>query len=134
VNCSVIAKYAQLAGIRWRSLRNDICSRPSATGPPVLSTSALERRLSNGQKVLRLVTIFALAANATAQQEAKDLSEASLEELTNIQVYSASKHMQRTSDAPSSVTVITSDEIQRYGYRSLAIEAHRMLLASESRK
>jgi len=35
-------------------------------------------------------------------------------------VYSASKHLQKASDAPSSVTVITADEIQRYGYRSLA--------------
>jgi len=48
------------------------------------------------------------------------LSDASLEELSNIQVYSASKHIQKASDAPSSVTVITYDEIQRYGYRTLA--------------
>ncbi len=55
-----------------------------------------------------------------AQNQAKDLSEASLEELTNIQVYSASKHLQNASDAPSSVTVVTADEIQKYGYRTLA--------------
>src|ERR1700722_5317172 len=61
-----------------------------------------------------------LTASSLAQQASPDLGAASLEELSNIQVYSASKHMQRTSDAPSSVTVITSDEIQRYGYRSLA--------------
>jgi iron complex outermembrane receptor protein len=61
-----------------------------------------------------------LTANGVAQETTKDLSEASLEELTNIQVYSASKYMQSASDAPSSVTVITSDEIQKYGYRTLA--------------
>ena len=49
-----------------------------------------------------------------------DLADKSLEELANIQVYSASKHMQSVSDAPSSVTVITAEEIQKYGYRSLA--------------
>jgi len=38
----------------------------------------------------------------------------------NITVYSASKRVQSSSDAPSSVTVITADEIQKYGYRSLA--------------
>jgi len=48
------------------------------------------------------------------------LSSASLEELSNIQVCSASKHMQSTSDAPSSVTVVTADEIQKYSYRTLA--------------
>jgi len=48
------------------------------------------------------------------------LADKSLEELANIEVYSASKHLQNISDAPSSVTVITADEIQRYGYRSLA--------------
>ncbi len=64
--------------------------------------------------------LLLLAASALAQQSPKDLGEASLEELGNIQVYSASKHMQNASDAPSSVTVITADEIQKYGYRNLA--------------
>src|ERR1700678_4359653 len=52
--------------------------------------------------------------------ETKDLGDATLEELGNIQVYGASKRLQSTSDAPSSVTVITADEIQKYGYRTLA--------------
>ena len=52
--------------------------------------------------------------------EAKDIGDATLEELGNIQVYGASKRMQSTSDAPASVTVITADEIQKYGYRTLA--------------
>jgi outer membrane receptor protein involved in Fe transport len=53
-------------------------------------------------------------------KEARQATDLSLEELANMEVYSASKHMQRTSDAPSSVTVITRDEIQKYGYRTLA--------------
>ena len=57
---------------------------------------------------------------AAAQQEAPDLTNKSLEDLMKIEVYSASKYMQDASDAPSSVTVITADEIQKYGYRSLA--------------
>jgi outer membrane receptor for ferrienterochelin and colicins len=52
--------------------------------------------------------------------ETKDMGQVSLEELGNIQVYSASKHMQNASDAPTSVTVITADEIQKYGFRTLA--------------
>src|SRR6185312_5537081 len=35
-------------------------------------------------------------------------------------VYSASKLEQKSTEAPSSTTVITSDEIKRYGYRTLA--------------
>jgi outer membrane receptor for ferrienterochelin and colicins len=60
------------------------------------------------------------AAQQGPQEETKNLGEASLEDLGQIQVYSASKHMQKASDAPSSVSVITADEIQKYGYRTLA--------------
>ena len=35
-------------------------------------------------------------------------------------VYSASRYAQDVSEAPASVTIITADEIQRYGYRTLA--------------
>jgi outer membrane receptor for ferrienterochelin and colicins len=55
-----------------------------------------------------------------AQQPVEDLSNLNLEDLMNISVYSASKRTQNSTDAPSSVTVITADEIQKYGYRSLA--------------
>jgi outer membrane receptor for ferrienterochelin and colicins len=68
--------------------------------------------------ICKMFTLLMFAATAVAQ-ETKDLSEASLEELTNIQVYSASKHMQSARDAPSSVTIITAGQIQKYGYRTL---------------
>src|SRR5215467_3726088 len=35
-------------------------------------------------------------------------------------VYGASKYEQKVTEAPSSVTIITSDEIKKYGYRTLA--------------
>jgi len=74
------------------------------------------RRRSEFQTGLHLVTVFVpttfvLTATAVAQQETKDLSNATLEELGNVQVHSASKHMQSSSDAPSSVAVITADEL-----------------------
>ena len=88
--------------------------------PTVASYPAPAGRGGKSYNVSRLLAALALTATALAQQTTKDLSEASLEELTNIQVYSASKHMQSASEAPSSVTVITADEIQKYGYRTLA--------------
>jgi iron complex outermembrane receptor protein len=81
---------------------------------PALSTS---RRIPAG---LCLIIFLLFALPAAAQEGTKDLGEASLEELGTIQVYSASKHMQSASDAPASVTVITADEIQKFGYRTLA--------------
>lgn len=64
--------------------------------------------------------ILLAAATLMAQELPKDLGEASLEELANITVYTASRHTQKVTEAPSSVTVITRDEIQKYGYRTLA--------------
>jgi iron complex outermembrane receptor protein len=49
-----------------------------------------------------------------------DLASFALEELLNMEVYSASKFQQRVSEAPSAVTVITAEEIKAYGHRTLA--------------
>src|SRR4029077_1784343 len=35
-------------------------------------------------------------------------------------VYAASKVEQKTTEAPSSITIVTSDEVKKYGYRTLA--------------
>src|ERR1035438_1987710 len=67
-----------------------------------------------------LMIFLLFAVPIAAQEGKKDIGDASLEELGNIQVYSASKRLQSTSDAPASVTVITADDIQKYGYRTLA--------------
>ena len=56
-------------------------------------------------------------AAATKTQEYLRLG---LEELMNIEVYGASQHIQKVSEAPASVTIITADEIKKYGYRTLA--------------
>ena len=52
-----------------------------------------------------------------------DLLDKSLEDLMAIEVdsvYGASGFKQKVTEAPASVTIITSEEIQRYGYRTLA--------------
>ncbi len=68
-----------------------------------------------------LYSCLLLAIPPYCQPEQKlDLAEASLEDLQNIKVYTASRHYQSAGEAPSSVTVITRDEIQKFGYRTLA--------------
>lgn len=55
--------------------------------------------------------------------EARDLSELSLKELLDVsvdKVYTASRREQKTWEAPASVSIVTRDEIQSFGYRSLA--------------
>jgi len=49
-----------------------------------------------------------------------DVTDLSLEDLRKVQVYSASMYLQDDRKAPSSVTVVTGDEIRRCGYRTLA--------------
>jgi outer membrane receptor for ferrienterochelin and colicins len=52
-----------------------------------------------------------------------DLTDMSVEQLMSIDidsVYGASRFKQKVTEAPASVTIITSEEIQRYGYRTLA--------------
>jgi iron complex outermembrane receptor protein len=49
-----------------------------------------------------------------------DYADMDLTELMNIPVVTASRFEQKSTEAPSSVTVITSEEIKRYGYRTLS--------------
>jgi iron complex outermembrane receptor protein len=58
-------------------------------------------------------------AAQTAQAADADLDELSLEQLLEVKVVSASKFEQRGRDAPSAVQVISREEIQRHGWRTL---------------
>lgn len=57
---------------------------------------------------------------ARAGDTPQDLTALPLEQLMELEVYSASKFVQRASEAPSSVTVITAADIRAYGWRTLA--------------
>ncbi len=71
--------------------------------------------------ITRLVLSAAVAGFSSAAA-AEDLVHLSLEELGSIKVdtvFAASKFTEKVTDAPSSVTILTRDEIQRLGYRTL---------------
>jgi iron complex outermembrane receptor protein len=60
---------------------------------------------------------------AQASNPSKNLTDMSLEELMSVRidsVYGASGFKQKVTEAPASVTIITSEDIERYGYRTLA--------------
>ncbi len=87
------------------------CARPVVRRAPILA-------------LLSLLTFFsstrALAQNVPTPPNLTDMS---IEELMLIHVdsvYGASGFKQKVTEAPASITIITSDEIQRYGYRTLA--------------
>ena len=62
----------------------------------------------------------AQTSGSTAGANGPDLQSASLEDLMEIKVYSASRYLQSRDDAAGTITVVTRSEIERYGYRTLA--------------
>src|SRR5882762_8363251 len=72
--------------------------------------------------LLICLPVLAYAADSATTQPTNDLTALSLESLMQIEVpkvYGASKIDQKASQAPASVTVVTSDEINKYGYQTL---------------
>ena len=53
-------------------------------------------------------------------RQAGDLTSMSLEELSGVKVFSASRHLEDSLDAPSAVSVVTAEEIKRYGWHTLS--------------
>jgi outer membrane receptor for ferrienterochelin and colicins len=58
-----------------------------------------------------------------AAEKTPDLTEIPIEDLVEIRVdtvYGASRHAEEETEAPAAVTLITADDIRKYGYRNLA--------------
>jgi outer membrane receptor for ferrienterochelin and colicins len=88
---------------------------------PISSISAIRRRsmVSRAGTILSMALIgFAVAISGVAAEK-RDLTDMSLQDLLNIEIFSASKFLQKASEAPASIDIITADEIARYGYRNI---------------
>lgn len=68
----------------------------------------------------KAVALALLACAGAARAGAPDLTTLPLEHLLAMEVYSASKFVQKASQAPAVVTVISAADIRRYGWRTLA--------------
>jgi outer membrane receptor for ferrienterochelin and colicins len=91
-------------------------------GAPHRSGSRLWRR---NRAVHWLLLFVMLCAGSVAAQESRqtELGGRSMEDLAKMKVesvYGASKFLQKAADTPASVTVVTAEEIQKHGYRTLA--------------
>ncbi len=72
---------------------------------------------------LASVLVVASGVARAAEDPDRDLRDLSLEELMQIEVptvVGASKRAQKVTDAPSAVTIVTADEIRKFGHRTLA--------------
>jgi iron complex outermembrane receptor protein len=89
-----------------------------------ISTSLYHRLLTTILTCILAGTPFLPCSYARSIDSEKiDLTELSLEQLMEIKVakvVSASRFEQRVTEAPASVTIITADEIRKFGYRTLA--------------
>ncbi len=69
------------------------------------------------------LTTFPFSSSAQEKEELPDVAALGIEELMDLRitsVYGASRYLQKIKEAPSSVTVLTSRDIQHYGWRTLA--------------
>ena len=69
---------------------------------------------------LSSAALFFVFSGISHAQDPADLTDRSLQDLMNMKVYSASRYSQLVSEAPASVTVISREQIERGGYRTLA--------------
>lgn len=67
-----------------------------------------------------LALILGLGSPAAAYSQIDQLAEMNLEQLMQIEISTASKYRQPSSEAPSSVSVITRNELELLGYRTLS--------------
>ena len=73
-------------------------------------------------KRLLLISLLILSGSALSAQEqdVRDLTDLPIEELTQVRLFTASRHLDDPRKAPAAVTVVDRDEILRFGWRTLA--------------
>jgi iron complex outermembrane receptor protein len=75
--------------------------------------------LSLSSNIALAVVLWSLTGATEGQKAARDLTEASLDDLMNIEVTTVSKKEQKLSQAPAAVFVITQEDIRRSGMTTI---------------
>ncbi len=99
-----------------------------AEGPPQTNCESSTRSLFLIKPTMEKYLLFILSVcvfgcfgmTLIAQEDNTFSSEVSLDSLLNIKISTASKYEQLIGEAPASVTIVTSGDIERYGYRTLS--------------
>jgi outer membrane receptor protein involved in Fe transport len=84
--------------------------------------------------ILAIIFAILLPTSALAKVSAEEMSEMSLEDLLNVEVTIASKSSERLSDAPGIISVVTRDELDRFGGLSLKEVLERVPGLTSSRE
>ena len=73
--------------------------------------------------VVTAALVLSMATTITAAAQTRDVGQIPIEELMELgvqRVFGATDRLQPVTEVPSSVSIVTADEISRYGYRTLA--------------
>ena len=74
----------------------------------------------NSSTLVSFTSWLLLTALFSSTARSEDLTTLSLDQLLGIEVVTASKFAQRATEAPSSVSVVTAEDIKTFGYRTIA--------------
>jgi outer membrane receptor for ferrienterochelin and colicins len=105
------------------------CSHPVFDEKVARLVSIAFARVSQSARIamVLIAAIISFGSSAAIAQDKEDprqkpsgVADLSLEQLMNVNIYTASKRWQKIVEAPASVSIVTADEIQKYGYRTLA--------------